>query len=1001
LKRAYLLLIVIFLFASTKMWAQDPFVQHFTTSEGLLSNTVYKVFQDSKKIIWFATDAGVSRYDGTKFNSYRKQEGLSSNDIINIKEDSFGRIWFFHNINSTLNFFYNNTIYNEANTPFLDSLSSNDNFRSFYEDTNGNLFFYNHPERLIFELDLQNHVNKYQLDRKIFMNKVVKRLEDGMSVQYMKKDVNGEFIFWTPRGCYKTRNLSESPVLINEEFQFQNVITASNNRQYAIVREKDSIQFRVKRFHEEYAYDKAEAICPATFQNVYSILEDNEGLLWISTLDDGVYCFKNDQMLYHFDIKDARSIIQDHEKNIWITSLKEGIYKISPFFNLHTHFGPSQFQNSGILALGQHIDKGVWCTNGELIYLLRENDLFQVDFKRSDKAFNQILQATTRLLMVGETGKAPYILKDFRINEVEKKILIGKVKRAAFSTRKISYNQQKNQISTYDRNFLYLWQADHVSGTFKMKKTREKIHNIHYDTNNELIINSKNCSVFKGDTKEEIRELAYFDNKVVTDHLNLDNHTELFNIEGDSLFLFSSKQIYNLSAIFEQPVDLAIRHLVYKDSTLFIATYRNLYVCKNPLNILKKNPVELNLIDINFKSIHDMLIEGDRLYIASDDGLSVLPYNKLKSSLANSPIPYFNSIQVNDQENLVHHKEISLSTNQRVNISFGCINYSVSRNIFSYKLEDSDNEWIEVKGNNVVLQNLPKGKYIFKLRARKPASNWSEPVEFGIKVNATIWQHPLFYFLMLLLIAVMIFLLILRKKNSELAHRQMEHQILLLEQKSHQAMMNPHFIFNVLGSIQNYLLRNQPQEAGIYLAQFARLIRQNLNALDTSMIKLEEEISRLKDYLDLEKLRLGDKFDYSVEVNEAAESEEILIPSMIIQPFVENAIWHGIANLEAQGFISISIMLHNEKSLQIIVEDTGVGIKNAEKYNTRSEEHLKMGMSITKKRLALLSQKYGIETAIEYSEKDPGATNPGTRVVIFVPFLFGNSVANNSMEAVQ
>jgi LytS/YehU family sensor histidine kinase len=202
-------------------------------------------------------------------------------------------------------------------------------------------------------------------------------------------------------------------------------------------------------------------------------------------------------------------------------------------------------------------------------------------------------------------------------------------------------------------------------------------------------------------------------------------------------------------------------------------------------------------------------------------------------------------------------------------------------------------------------------------------------------------------------------------------------------------MMNPHFIFNSLGSIQNYLLHNKPDEAGIYLSQFARLIRQNLNSIKTPMISLEEEVDRLRNYLDLEKLRMGDKFSYSIEIDEDLEAADILIPSMMIQPFVENSIWHGIANMEGKGEIGITFKIQSENSLQITVEDTGIGINNSEKYGFKSDRHLKLGMDITKKRLNLLGQKYGIETGIKYSEQSPDLPNPGTKIEMIVPIQWG------------
>jgi LytS/YehU family sensor histidine kinase len=113
---------------------------------------------------------------------------------------------------------------------------------------------------------------------------------------------------------------------------------------------------------------------------------------------------------------------------------------------------------------------------------------------------------------------------------------------------------------------------------------------------------------------------------------------------------------------------------------------------------------------------------------------------------------------------------------------------------------------------------------------------------------------------------------------------------------------------------------------------------------------------------------------------------------MIIQPFVENSIWHGIANLdEAEGLISIVFKLHSPVLLQITIEDTGIGIRNSMNINRSGKQHLKLGMAITRKRLMLLGQKYGIVTSIVYSEKYPGRKNPGTCATIIVPFFYSKS----------
>jgi two-component sensor histidine kinase len=242
-----------------------------------------------------------------------------------------------------------------------------------------------------------------------------------------------------------------------------------------------------------------------------------------------------------------------------------------------------------------------------------------------------------------------------------------------------------------------------------------------------------------------------------------------------------------------------------------------------------------------------------------------------------------------------------------------------------------------------------------------------------------------------LLLVISLFIIIWRK-NIRLRRQEMDHQIVILEQKALQSMMNPHFIFNTLGSIQSYLLQNKPGEAGIYLSQFARLIRLNITSINAPMINLEEEVNRLRIYLDLEKFRMGNTFEYTIELNSKIEEEDLYIPSMIIQPFIENSIWHGIAPLEGKGMIRIFLAFHSTHALKVIIEDNGVGMKQSEKFTSKKEEHLHLSMEVIRKRLEIIGKKMKIETAMSVSEAFPGEPNPGTRVELILPFTYGESM---------
>lgn len=996
MKHLAIFFIALFLFSNINLLAQSPFIQQITTSDGLPSNLVHKVFQDSKKFLWFATDAGVARYDGSKYDYFRKLEGLSSNDVVDIKEDSYGRIWFIHK-NGLLDFFKDNSIYNKKNTPFLDSLKSNDHFMKIEQDPNGDIYFYQHSQLLVYQLTPRNQVIKYKLFSIPENTNSIPRRIQGMSVRCLYRNNQNKFIMWSLAGCYSTDKLSEYPTRINSSLNFRDVITSSDNKKYVLTRStdnlnKDSTKYSIKRFNYEVEFDSIKPMVSLISSYIYSILEDRSGLLWISTLDHGVYCFRDRKEIYHLDIKDAKSVIQDHDNNIWIGSLKDGVYKISPYFMSQQHFGTSLFDHSGIYALCPYDSVRTWFTNGKRLYLLDRGQFYKLEFQKAENSINQIIQINPGTILTGETSKYQYALKGIRIDKASKKISYDEIVRSKITMNKVIYNKRKNQINSFTMNYVVF--VDSIA-YFTKNRIRpiygNLIYNTYFNSEDELVVNSNTNFTIRDNKKKVFEELSYFNQKPIIDHLNLPGKIELFNIEGDSLFLLKNKKLYNLSAAFEQPIDLQIKRFAYKDSVLYIATARNLFICNKPLNAIEGKQVITNIININFRSIHDLLINNDSLYIASDEGLSAIPLEVILRQPVYESKPYIQSLKVNDTVFPIDNNPTTLKTNQRINITFGCINFSISPIIFSYRLEGTADDWTVVKGNNVVLQNLPKGKYFFEFRARKPGSRWSESIKIGIVVTATIWQHPLLYFALILILAGIAVMLVLKRKNQELKRRLMENQIIQLEQKSLQAMMNPHFIFNTLGSIQNYLLHNKPYEAGIYLSKFARLIRQNFNALDTPTINLEEEVDRLKNYLELERLRTTEKFDYSIVMDESLESDDILIPSMIIQPFAENAVWHGIANLEGKGEILISISQIDEKSLKIVVSDTGIGIKNAAKFSTKSDQHLQLGMNITWKRLTLLSQKYKVKTDVSFTENIPESDNPGVKVTIIVPFIYGKS----------
>ena len=204
--------------------------------------------------------------------------------------------------------------------------------------------------------------------------------------------------------------------------------------------------------------------------------------------------------------------------------------------------------------------------------------------------------------------------------------------------------------------------------------------------------------------------------------------------------------------------------------------------------------------------------------------------------------------------------------------------------------------------------------------------------------------------------------------------------------------MNPHFIHNALNSIQHFINTNEKETAGKYLAQFANLMRNSLYYSDQESISLEEEIEFLKEYLDInKKLRYSDEMSFKIEVDDELEEDLICLPSMIVQPYVENALEHGIRT-RSDGEVSIRFSDHDDETIKCVIEDNGIGREMAMLIQQRGgyhEKHRSMGTAITQKRLEVLKSSINNKNlSVQIIDlKDDQGKALGTRVELLIPIL--------------
>jgi hypothetical protein len=301
---------------------------------------------------------------------------------------------------------------------------------------------------------------------------------------------------------------------------------------------------------------------------------------------------------------------------------------------------------------------------------------------------------------------------------------------------------------------------------------------------------------------------------------------------------------------------------------------------------------------------------------------------------------------------------------------------------FKYKLQSIDNQWMESENGYAHYSNLKPGTFSLYIRAANQNEVWTAAQKaISIKILPPFWKTWWFYLFCVLLVSTSIYGLYLYRIKQIEKQLLFKQKVIESEMKALRAQMNPHFIFNSLNSINAFILANKSTLAAQYLTKFAQLIRQILDYSAKDIISLEQGIDFLENYLQIESLRLNNKLSYVIDISPEIDTFETEIPSLALQPFVENAIWHGISKRPEGGKVSILIQ-RRAKDLSVEVIDNGVGRVAASR--TSGQSHQSKGLQITSERLALYAEKYQKRVELQTHDLYEADKPIGTKVVLLI-----------------
>jgi two-component sensor histidine kinase len=391
-------------------------------------------------------------------------------------------------------------------------------------------------------------------------------------------------------------------------------------------------------------------------------------------------------------------------------------------------------------------------------------------------------------------------------------------------------------------------------------------------------------------------------------------------------------------------------------------------------------------------------MENGNIYIGDNENIIYFnPY--LFKVNQNVPQVHINSVQVLNEpykftiDTTTKKKSMILSYDQElITVNFSVLNFSHSKeNGYYYRL-NLDSAWHKINEGSVNLVRLSPGKYVLYVTGSNDSGVMNPTGDsLSIRVLPPYYQTWWFRVFIIAGIALIVFVILRARiktiKDREHLKTEFNRQLAQAETKALRAQMNPHFIFNSLNSINSFVMEQKHEMASDYLIKFSKLIRLILDNSRSETISIEKELETLRLYVLLESARFENKFKCAYHIAEDVNTNSVMIPPMLLQPFVENAIWHGLMQKEGEGNIIVEIKKENEELLNISITDDGIGREKASELKSKSATHKSHGLKVTSQRIEMMNKlnSTGAQVhVIDLKDEDGNAT--GTKVELIIPF---------------
>lgn len=966
--RWFFLWVLLFFSVHQALATGHPLTGHITMQNGLPSNVIYDIYEDSKGFIWFSTDQGISRYDGTSFRNYSIKEGLPDIEVFRIREDKEHRYWLVC-YNRKACYLQYGKVYTSINDSLCRKIEAEGiQYDELFTDREGNDCLVGRKLAV-----LSNKPPYLHSGPELFMSwgrvrHFIKNGEDYLTTSSGVWNVKtGHFIKF-PKG-YAEASFYNGQTLFSSGWSNPDIghvfeIWQLNDDHISLLKSYPS----KGRIYQINAAANGLQLSTTAGMMIFDTL--SQKIIPDTTFPEGI---------------PVNAMLNDRENNRWLGTLNDGVYFI-PVNSGRIINRNSGLQKNNILSITLN-------NEGHIIAGDDAGHVYHIKDKSIETYLLQTKQSNNRVLLVMDNGMGTilagtdiglYAVKKGNIHEV---MAASSIKAGTISGH-YAYAVGSAGLVIYD--FLTQKFSCDMSGRIT------------------AVAVDKNKTLWTG----KINGLYYFrDGKPVKYNQNSKLTNTLISAiaplqDGGIIAGSSTLGLFILKDPHRPPIHLDMSSGLASNNCrkLFVSDNGYIWVCSNAgidrIQQAANGSLTIKSIPLPYgipgNQVNDLIEKNGKLYLATAQGILIL--NSRDTLPYNPPRLYIESVN----GTALTGQPLRFPYNERnLQIAYTGLSYTGGTPLqYKYILTGGSKDTLYTHAQSIDFTALSPGSYDLLIWCRSPGSQWTaQPASLAFTILPPFWYHPVWIGIILLVTGTLIIFIFrsqvkkIKKRAEQESHQQQ--QLAQLEMNALRAQINPHFIFNALNAIQFYYSQNDDLTANQYMSSFAHFIRLTLTHSQAHWLPLSEEIAMLRTYMELEQIRFRHLFDVTIQVAADIEQEHTAIPAMLIQPYVENAVNHGLRHLKTRkGLLKVSFELRQD-SLYCIVDDNGIGRKQAEAY--KKVQHTSHGMKITEQRIQTMNRMFGIIIAVHITDKPDTPDGPGgTLVTLIIPLKLINHDINHT-----